>query len=115
MSFYYQLIFDNLVNHAIKFQRHLPHASFLTVNIYVKANDLYLVFVDNGHSVSEDHLHEIFEPFRCLNESDLSNNGVGLYIAKQAVEKLNGEIAAYTNEYNGMSFTIRIPIKKPDV
>lgn len=56
---------------------------------------------DNGGGIDENIMDEIFMPFK----STTNGNGVGLYIAKEIVEK-NGGIISIENCDNGAMFTI---------
>jgi len=101
-------IFRNLVSNAIKY-RHGETAK-AEIRIEVSTNDLQaeIVFSDNGIGIEKDKLTKIFEMFyRATEQSD--GSGIGLYIVKNAVEKLGGTIAVESSVGSGTTFTIFLP------
>lgn len=64
----------------------------------------------NGIGIEEIHLPRIFEIF--YRATDIkSGTGLGLYITKEIVEKLGGNIEAQSKFNVGTSFTLTIPNK----
>ena len=61
----------------------------------------YLHIADNGGGIDEEVLETLFEPF----VSATAGTGVGLFIAKEMIEK-NGGIISAQNSANGAKFTI---------
>jgi signal transduction histidine kinase len=49
--------------------------------------------------------------FRATEQSD--GSGLGLYIVKQAVEKMGGSVGLTSQAGVGTTFTIRLPNRKP--
>ncbi|MDL5047623.1 HAMP domain-containing sensor histidine kinase [Oscillatoria amoena NRMC-F 0135] len=67
-----------------------------------------MVFADNGIGISEDNLGRIFDMFyRATEQSD--GSGIGLYIVKNAVEKLDGTINVQSKPGEGTTFIIQLP------
>ncbi|MDF2675402.1 MAG: sensor histidine kinase, partial [Clostridiales bacterium] len=57
-------------------------------------------------TISQNEFNHIFESFyRASNAKDKPGNGLGLYICKAIMEKMDGEIFAEC-ESEGMSFTL---------
>ncbi len=72
------------------------------------------VFRDQGNGIRQEHLEKIFEPF--FTTKGNLGTGIGLWIAKQLVEKRGGQIAiaSHTEAGNsGTSVTISIPFVDP--
>lgn len=64
---------------------------------------------DNGEGIAREYQERIFEMFyRGSNTS--TGSGLGLYITKEAVEKLNGKIELTSEAGKGSTFTIMIPL-----
>jgi signal transduction histidine kinase len=67
---------------------------------------------DTGVGMSSEELSKLFKKF-----SQVSNNtahrqigtGLGLYITKEIIDKMNGEIRAYSQPEVGTTFTFCIP------
>ncbi|QAA32261.1 sensor histidine kinase [Clostridium manihotivorum] len=61
---------------------------------------------NSGEQVSQNEFNHIFDSFyRASNSKDKPGNGLGLYICKHIMKKMDGEIFA-TCESEGMSFTL---------
>jgi K+-sensing histidine kinase KdpD len=71
-----------------------------------------IYFADNGNGIPQEFSEKIFDMFfKGTNQS--SGFGLGLYKAKNAIEKLGGEIYLYNSSHNHKTvFIISIP-KKP--
>lgn len=70
-----------------------------------------IVIRDNGAGIREEHLEQIFEPF-FTTKGDLGT-GIGLWVAKQLIEKVQGQISITSSADAGNSGTtlaIFIPI-----
>ena len=65
-------------------------------------------FADNGIGIDEANLNRIFEMFyRATEQSD--GSGIGLYIVKNAVDKLGGQISVSSRPGQGTRFNIVLP------
>lgn len=75
--------------------------------------DKYIVcFKDNGLGISEKDEDKLFEPFYQVDKSrNNGNSGLGLYVAKQIVEKHNGTIRFKREKKYKTIFEIILPIK----
>lgn len=67
--------------------------------------------IDNGEGVEEKWLSKLFIPFANENISDMDRDNLGLYIAKELVFLMGGEIRADSKEGEGTIFTIQLPLK----
>lgn len=102
-------IFRNLVSNAIKY-RHMKGNRIPEVAVKVHVDNLRadITFADNGIGISEENLTRVFEMFfRATEQSD--GSGIGLYIVKNAVEKLGGEISVASKQGEGTRFHIVLP------
>ena len=73
---------------------------------------LRISVADNGKGISPEHSHHIFEPF--FTTKDSVGTGLGLWVAKQIIEKHGGRIAFRTRTDVGSSgtvFSIFLPLK----
>jgi signal transduction histidine kinase len=101
-------IFRNLVSNAIKYRQ--IHGPTPEIRIEVNAGRLQteIIFADNGIGIEQHNLAKIFEMFyRATEQSD--GSGIGLYIVKNAVEKLGGTISVHSEVGIGTTFTIILP------
>lgn len=102
------VIINNLVSNAIKYRD--PNKDKSTIVIEATVNDalLAMVFRDNGIGISDEYLGKIFDMFfRATDRSE--GAGLGLYIVKETVEKLRGQISVESKMGEGTVFRIKIP------
>ena len=102
-------IFRNLVSNAIKYRQIDGGAKpEIKIEIRTNAQQAEIVFSDNGIGIAKENLTKIFEMFyRATEQSD--GSGIGLYIVKNAVEKLGGSISVDSKVGFGTTFTIILP------
>jgi PAS domain S-box-containing protein len=96
-----------IIENGIQYRKPLKH-SRLFID-YVRAQDKVKISVtDYGTGIPSDELGHIFNMFYKASESS-SGSGMGLFIAKKAVEKLTGEIVATSRLMEGSTFSILLP------
>jgi PAS domain S-box-containing protein len=101
-------IFRNLISNAIKYRKLNIAASEITIKIHIDNLRADIIFSDNGIGIDETNLTRIFEMFyRATEQSD--GSGIGLYIVKNAVEKLGGQISVASRPDQGTRFSIVLP------
>ena len=64
---------------------------------------------DSGSGIPDDIINDIFDPFFTTKPRD-HHVGIGLWIAKNEIERIGGSIAATNNHGAGATFTLTIPI-----
>ncbi len=101
-------IMRNLISNAIKYRRMEGVSSEVNIKITIDHLRVEIIFADNGIGISETNLARIFEMFyRATEQSD--GSGIGLYIVKNAVEKLGGQIYVASRIGQGTRFNIILP------
>ncbi|HEU5289488.1 MAG TPA: PAS domain S-box protein [Cyclobacteriaceae bacterium] len=101
-------IFRNLVSNAIKYRQITGPAPEIRIEINCGETQTEIIFADNGIGIEKENLTKIFEMFyRATVQSD--GSGIGLYIVKNAVEKLGGTISVHSEIGVGTTFTIILP------
>jgi two-component system, sensor histidine kinase and response regulator len=106
------IIFNNIVSNAIKYQN--PDANHNSVNVKILAdkNCANVSISDNGIGISHEHIDNIFNLFfRVNNSKEKDGTGIGLYIVKEALEKIGGTINVVSTPNMGTSFNMIIPNK----
>ena len=104
-----KMILNNLVSNSIKYRDRTREQSFFELSISEEENNLQIIAQDNGVGIDQESLPKIYEMFYRVAEDDLGS-GIGLYIVKEAVEKLGGTIDVDSQQGNGCRFTITLPI-----
>jgi PAS domain S-box-containing protein len=101
-------IFRNLISNAIKYRKIADKESEITIKVHVDNLRVDIAFSDNGIGIEEANLTRIFEMFyRATEQSD--GSGIGLYIVKNAVDKLGGQISVASKPGQGTRFNIILP------
>lgn len=103
-----QIIINNLVSNAFKYSDHEKDNQYVKVSVSQRGNFTVFVVEDNGIGISKEFHEKIFEVFYILN-SNRRGTGLGLYIIKQAVEKLGGTIAVESEIGKGSKFSLSLP------
>ena len=102
------VIINNLVSNAIKYRDPQKEHSRIVVKADVSPNELTLSFHDNGIGIQSEYLSKIFDMFfRATERSE--GAGLGLYIVKETVEKLHGNITVESRVGEGTTFKVTIP------
>jgi two-component system sensor histidine kinase/response regulator len=105
-----RMVLNNLISNAIKFSDLKKSQCLIDLQIIQNKEKALIKVADNGVGISPDVLPGIFEMFHSGANKNIGS-GIGLYIARQAVRKLNGNISASSEQGKGTRFTFEIPNK----
>lgn len=103
----YQIL-DKLIKNAVKYRRH-TEKDYVLIKAINTDNHLQFMVVDNGCGIEDKQLNKVFELFYRANDTT-SGTGLGLFIVKQAVEKLNGYINLESSLGKGTTVRLSIPL-----
>lgn len=100
---------ENVVRNAVKFTA--PGTAVdIVATVDPQAQQLEIFVRDRGPGVPEEMLESIFEPFkRADHDGPVQGFGLGLAIARRAVEMHGGIIRARAAEGGGLSVSLSIP------
>jgi signal transduction histidine kinase len=101
------IIVGELLANSLRFTRHLAQP-LIAVDVQADHNKAVLTIKDNGEGIPAEELPKIFDMFYRGSESS-QGSGLGLYIVKDALHKLNGSISVETKPQQGTTFRIEIP------
>ncbi|CAA9514675.1 MAG: FIG00907945: hypothetical protein [uncultured Segetibacter sp.] len=107
-SFRLSVILNNLISNAVKYQKPGEHYPLVKLMIGVNEKEADILIEDNGVGIIEDHLNNVFKMFFRSNFS-VKGLGIGLYIVKEALTKIGGEISVESTYGVGTSFRLRVP------
>lgn len=97
----------NLVDNAIKYS---PKGSAINISVYKSYLNYNLDIENEYKDLSEENLPKIFERFyRGKNSVSKDGLGLGLYIAREIIEKHGGNIRASLDE-NRIKFSVDFPL-----
>lgn len=101
---------DNLLRNALRFN---PAEQPLEVRAWIDGERLHISVRDHGPGASEDHLAQLGEPFfRAPNQSS-PGHGLGLAIARRAVERHHGRLRLANHPEGGFLASIDLPLRRP--
>jgi PAS domain S-box-containing protein len=102
------MIFNNIISNAIKYKDNSKENAFIAINVDCSTDFATISIEDNGIGIDEKNQGRIFDMFyRATNLS--TGSGLGLYIAKEAIEKINGTMKIESELTQGTKFSITIP------
>jgi len=104
-----QIVFSNLMGNSIKYSKtDTDEVCVLNLNVTVDESKALFVLEDNGQGISKEALPKIFDMFYRANEQS-DGSGLGLYIVKEVVERLNGEIRMESEKGEWTKVYLTIP------
>lgn len=104
-----RIILSQLISNAVKFKKPTQPVAKIKVKISVDLDHAVISVQDEGVGIMEKHLQKVFQMFFKSSESDMSGSGIGLYIVKEALDKLEGTITVSSEKGEGTKFTLKIP------
>lgn len=102
------IILNNLVSNAIRYYDPKAPEPYVSIDIHVESGQAQIKVKDNGTGIAQEYQSRIFDMFFRASKS-ASGSGLGLYILKEAVEKLNGTIKLWSMPGEGSEFSLTIP------
>ncbi|MEK7075162.1 MAG: HAMP domain-containing sensor histidine kinase, partial [Patescibacteria group bacterium] len=102
-------IMVNLIGNAIKYS---PQAKPIIVSHEIKEKEVITLVRDNGFGMSEVAQKKLFEKFyrvKTKETQSIPGTGLGLFIVKQLIEKMNGTIGVVSQEGKGSTFSFSLP------
>jgi PAS domain S-box-containing protein len=106
-------VFSNLVSNAIDA---LPEGGTLSIEtsrtVKLDGDGIRIVISDTGRGIRREHLSRVFEPF--FTTKGNLGTGIGLWIAKQLVERHEGQISISSSaepDNSGTTVTVFLPFE----
>jgi signal transduction histidine kinase len=104
-----KIILNNLLSNAIKYQKELPgHGGLIKISSYKENASIGIAVRDNGDGIRGEILPRIFDMFYRGHERS-KGSGLGLYIAKDAAEKIKASLTVQSRFSEGSVFTLILP------
>jgi signal transduction histidine kinase len=101
-------ILENLLSNAIRYGAGRP----IEVTLSGNGSSARLAVCDRGLGIAEVDQAQIFERFHNLRRPGPKGGfGVGLWVARQLVQALDGEISVASAPGEGSTFTVRLPLQ----
>ena len=106
-AFRIEVILGNLISNAIKYQKDNEQHKSVDITIEVSSFSAEIWITDNGLGILNEHLEKIFTQF--FKTKNNKGSGLGLFIVKEALNKINGKIDVSSSLDQGTTFKITIP------
>ncbi|MCB5495071.1 response regulator [[Ruminococcus] gnavus] len=108
----------NIVGNAIKFtpEKGKVHCSgFKVLSIYDGYSTFEFTCEDNGIGMDQEFVDKIFQPYersKNVTSNEIEGSGLGMFISKNIVEMMNGEIYVESKKGEGTKFTVIFHLKE---
>jgi signal transduction histidine kinase len=102
------VIFNNLISNAIKYSDPSKEKPVIRIVADILRDKISLSFEDNGIGIEERYLTRVFDMFFRATEKN-KGAGLGLYIVREAVDKLKGNVRIESVVGKGTTFRIELP------
>jgi len=102
-------VLGNLLENAVKYS---PDGSEIFVDVQEHGEQIVTSVCDRGIGIPNDELSQVFERFhrgRQVSSTNYGGLGLGLYIARQIVERHGGAIWVESKEGSGTTFSFSLP------
>ncbi len=98
-------ILNNLITNSVKYHNGHEPKPYVNIEVQSKDNIRTIIISDNGLGIAKKYHSQVFDMF--FRGTELSvGSGLGLYIVKEMVSKLDGTISLESSLTEGTKFTI---------
>lgn len=109
-KFRFQLVLENLVSNAIKYQDVKKEMSWVNISTEEKDGCFILSVEDNGLGIPEDLQPQMFSMFKRFHANVAQGSGLGLYMMKKSASILRGDMV-FSNGKEGVGSKFSLIIK----
>ncbi|HWT81235.1 MAG TPA: ATP-binding protein, partial [Candidatus Methylomirabilis sp.] len=105
-----RIVYDNLLSNALKYG---SEGGTIVLDLHVNRTQVVLSVQNDGAGIPQEKMPLLFEKFRRLDLPQYAaqkGSGLGLYICKEIVRKLGGEIWADSKTGEWVRFSFSVPM-----
>ena len=103
------IIFENLIENSINFRSQNPERTpVIKINAKNTVGYIDIEVTDNGVGVTREYFDKVFDMFFRGAENS-KGNGLGLYVVKKAIERLDAEVEIDSQEGEFTTFLMHLP------
>jgi signal transduction histidine kinase len=106
-----QVVLFNLISNSIQYRDKYKDVSFIRFTGSLSPNGLILHVDDNGVGIDKVHQEKVFNMFYRASENS-KGSGLGLYIVREAMDKLGGAITLRSELGEGTHFDLELPLQR---
>lgn len=107
-------ILQNIIHNSLKYKRDDIENPEIHINIKDFADGVKITISDNGKGMKQEVLKKIFKMFY-RGESGSTGSGLGLFIVKNVIDRLNGKIEVFSKPLEGTKTVLYIPAKSKEI
>lgn len=104
----FKMIVGNLLSNALQYADLSKKDPFIRIKLWSEKQFFYVSVKDNGVGIEPEYLEKIFAMFFRVADNSIGS-GLGLYIAKEATEKMGGNIDVVSRKNEGSEFIVKLP------
>jgi two-component system phosphate regulon sensor histidine kinase PhoR len=104
-------VLANLVDNAVKYS---PDGGQVEIRLRRERSSCLIDVADEGLGIPADEHERIFEKFYRLDPEQthgVGGSGLGLYICRELVERMNGRLTVESEPGSGSTFTVELPTR----
>lgn len=102
------VVLTNVISNSLKYINQQSENASVKVEVQATEAQATISISDTGIGIEEKHLNKVFEMFYRATDQQ-PGSGLGLYIVKESVERLNGKVKIDSTVGKGTRVTIQIP------
>jgi signal transduction histidine kinase len=106
-SYRLRVILNNLITNAIKYADLSKEKPNVKISLTDENGYHHIKITDNGIGIKEEHQQKVFDMFYRASTTS-KGSGLGLYIVKESVDKMKGEVNVQSEYGKGSVFSLRI-------
>lgn len=106
-----KVLFKNILGNAFKYGKKNFDKSFVYFEMFTENDHIIFHVIDNGEGISEHSLGRVFDMFYRGTTSSIGT-GLGLYICKEVLTNLEGNIEVKSKLGEGTTVVVTLPIIK---
>jgi hypothetical protein len=102
-------VLRNVIGNAVKYRNKNAVPPFVEVSLLKTSNTVQIKICDNGEGIEPDVQTKIFEMFY-RNSNAAEGTGLGLYICREMMESMGGNISLKSKRGEGSAFVVELPV-----
>ena len=102
------IVLSNVISNVFKFFNQAEEDPYIWISVSEEKDRIQIIIADNGIGIQKEFELKVFEMFfRATNRN--IGSGLGLYIAKETIEKIGGVISLKSVYEKGTTLTLHLP------
>ncbi len=102
------IVLINIFKNSIQYIDYHKSEQLIEVNVNVETDQVTIEVTDNGIGIGEKHLENVFDMFYRGNDK-IHGPGMGLFIVKETLARIKGDVSITSQLYSGTSVITIIP------